>query len=134
MVEFKASIADPKTGKSYSVHLTKNKASTYVGKQIGDTVDGVFAGLPGYKLTITGGTDEAGFPMRKDVDGGGRKKVLLTDGVGFHAKRPGERRRRIVAGRKVTPEIAQLNFKITKRGMKPVEELLKPEKKEEGKK
>jgi len=125
MVEFKASIADPETGKCYSVHLTKNKASTYVGKQIGDIVDGVFAGLPGYKLTITGGTDEAGFPMRRDVDGAGRKRVLLTEGVGFHARRPGQRRRRIVVSKKVTPEIVQLNFKVTQKGMKPIEELLK---------
>ena len=125
MVEFKASIADPESGKSYSVVLTKTKASTFIGKEIGDTLDGIFAGLPGYKLTITGGTDEAGFPMRKDVDGAGRKKILTTDSTGFHAKRGGERRRRMVAGRKVDQNIVQLNFTITQRGAKPVEDILK---------
>ena len=56
MVEFKASIADPETGKCYSVLLTKNKASTFIGKEIGDTVDGIFVGLPHYKITITAST------------------------------------------------------------------------------
>lgn len=126
MVEFKASIADPESGKCYSVVLTKNKASTFIGKEIGDTLDGIFAGLPGYKLTITGGTDEAGFPMRKDVSGSNRKKILVTEGIGFHAKRGGQRRRRMIAGRKVSQNIVQLNFKITQRGAKPIEDILKP--------
>ncbi|MCK4613997.1 MAG: 30S ribosomal protein S6e [Thermoplasmata archaeon] len=125
MVEFKASIADPETGKCYSVLLTKNKASTFIGKEIGDTVDGIFVGLPHYKITITGGTDEAGFPMRKDTDGANRKKILMTDGVGFHAKRRGQRKRRMATGRKISPNIVQLNFKISQRGAKPVEGLLK---------
>jgi small subunit ribosomal protein S6e len=127
MVEFKASVADPDSGKCYSVVLTKNKASTFIGKEIGDTLDGIFAGLPGYKLTITGGTDEAGFPMRKDVDGAGRKKILTTDSTGFHALRGGERRRRMIAGRKVDQNIVQLNFKITQRGAKPIDDILKSE-------
>lgn len=127
MVEFKASIADPDSGKCYSVVLTKNKASTFIGKEIGDTLDGIFAGLPGYKLTITGGTDEAGFPMRRDVFGAYRKKVLLTGGTGFHPLRGGQRKKKMIAGRKVSQDIVQLNFKITQRGAKPVEEILKSE-------
>jgi len=124
VVEFKASIADPESGECYSVVLTKNKASTFIGKEIGDTLDGIFAGLPGYKLTITGGTDEAGFPMRNDVFGAARKKVLLTEGTGFHPLRGGQRKKKMVAGRKVSQDIVQLNFKITQRGAKPVEEIL----------
>lgn len=125
MVEFKASIADPDTGKCYAVVLAKNKASTFIGKEIGDTLDGVFAGLPGYKITITGGTDEAGFPMRKDVEGAERKRILVTDSTGFHAQRDGQRRRRMMAGRKVSQNIVQLNFVISQKGAKPIEELLK---------
>lgn len=131
MVEFKASVADPETGKCYSVLLTKHKASTFIGKEIGDTLDGIFAGLPGYKLTITGGTDEAGFPMRKDIQGGERKKVLLTGGIGFHPLRGGHRKKKMISGRKVSQNIVQLNFKITQRGAKPVEEILKVEEEKE---
>lgn len=127
MVEFKASIADPESGKCFSVVLTKNKASTFIGKEIGDTLDGIFAGLPGYKLTITGGTDEAGFPMRADVGGSARKNILVTNGIGFHERRGGQRRRKIMVGRKVSQDIVQLNFKITQRGAKPIEEILKSE-------
>ncbi len=127
MVEFKASIADPESGKCFSVVLTKNKASTFIGKEIGDTLDGIFAGLPGYKLTITGGTDEAGFPMRADVGGSARKNILVTNGIGFHEQRGGQRRRKIMVGRKVSQDIVQLNFKITQRGAKPIEEILKSE-------
>ena len=73
MVEFKAVINDVKTGKSYQMDVSGHHANSLIGKKIGDVVDGIFVSLPGYKLTISGGSDKDGVPMRSDLPGGKRK-------------------------------------------------------------
>ena len=60
MVEFKAVINDVKTGKSYQMDVSGHHANSLIGKKIGDVVDGIFVSLPGYKLTISGGSDKDG--------------------------------------------------------------------------
>ena len=82
MVEFKAVINDVKTGKSYQVPVAGHHATSLIGKKIGDVVDGIFVSLPGYKLTIAGGSDKAGVPMRADLPGVRRQNILLSDGIG----------------------------------------------------
>ena len=129
MVEFKAVINDVKTGKSYQVPVTGHHANSLIGKKIGDVVDGIFVGLPGYKLTITGGSDKDGFPMRKDLPGVKRRKLLLTRGVGFNSAEPGLRKRKSVRGNTISPDTIQLNMKVTGPGSKPIEELIKVEEK-----
>jgi len=129
MVEFKAVINDAKTGKSFQVPVTGHHANSLIGKKIGDVVDGIFVGLPGYKLTITGGSDKDGFPMRKDLPGVKRRKLLLTRGVGFNSKEPGLRKRKSVRGNTISPDTIQLNMKVTGPGAKPIEELIKVEEK-----
>jgi acyl carrier protein phosphodiesterase len=42
----------------------------------GDEFDGIFVSLPGYKLVVTGGTDHAGFSMRRDIEGSRLKRIL----------------------------------------------------------
>ena len=49
-------------------------------------------------LEITGGSDNDGFPMRKDVEGSARKKIILTGAPGFHPKTDGLRKRKSVRG------------------------------------
>ena len=56
------------------------------GMKIGDKVNGDLVEMPGYELVITGGSDNAGFPMRKDIQGSGRKRPLLSGGVGVWTK------------------------------------------------
>lgn len=129
MAEFKANVSDPKNAKTYKIDIKGRYADSLIGKKIGDQLDGYFLGLPGYKVTITGGSDKDGFPMRKDLPRAGRKRVLLAKGVGFRAKHEGVRKKRIVHGNTISPEIVQLNFKINEWGPKSVEELLKEEKK-----
>ena len=129
MVEFKAVINDAKTGKSFQVPVTGHHANSLIGKKIGDVVDGIFVGLPGYKLTITGGSDKDGFPMRKDLPGVKRRKLLLTRGVGFNSTEPGLRKRKSVRGNTISPDTIQLNMKVTGPGAKPIEELIKVEEK-----
>jgi small subunit ribosomal protein S6e len=129
MVEFKAVINDVKTGKSYQVPVTGHHANSLIGKKIGDVVDGIFVGLPGYKLSITGGSDKDGFPMRKDLPGVKRRRILITKGIGFQANEQGLRLRKSIRGNAISPEVSQLNLKITQFGSKPVDELIKVEEK-----
>jgi small subunit ribosomal protein S6e len=129
MVEFKAVINEVKTGKSYQVTVAGHHANSLIGKKIGDVVDGIFVGLPSYKLTIAGGSDRDGLPMRDDLPGVRRKNILLTDGVGFNSPENGMRRRKNIRGNTVSPDTIQINMTITHEGSKPVEELL-PKKEE----
>ena len=50
MVDFKAIINDVKTGKSYNVAVSGHHANSLIGKNIGEIVDVIFVGLPGYTL------------------------------------------------------------------------------------
>jgi len=129
MVEFKAVINDVKTGKSYQVAVAGHHANSLIGKKIGDVVDGIFVSLPGYKLTISGGSDRDGVPMRADLPGVRRKNILLSKGIGFTSKEQGLRRRKLVRGNTVSPDTTQINMTITTAGSKPVEDLL-PKKEE----
>jgi small subunit ribosomal protein S6e len=124
MVEFKANISDPKTGKSYQSVISGNQANAILGKKIGDRIDGIFVEMPGYKLEITGGSDKDGFPMRRDLPGPRRKKLLISRGLGFNPHMHGERRRKNMRGNTVSPDTVQLNLKVTTRGPRKVEELL----------
>ena len=74
MAEFKAVIADPKSGKAYKKDITGHYANALIGKKIGEDLDGLYVGLPGYKLQITGGatkTDSRCGPTCPGRDGSG---------------------------------------------------------------
>jgi small subunit ribosomal protein S6e len=92
-------------------------------------VDGIFVGLPGYKLAITGGSDKDGFPMRRDLPGVKRRRILLTRGIGFQSMEQGLRMRMSIRGNAISPEVSQLNLKITQFGSKSLDELIKVEEK-----
>ena len=115
MAKFKVIISDPETGKSTSVELEENRAVPLIGRRIGETIDGSVVGLSGHKILITGGTDGAGFPMRPDVHGGVKSKILLSGGVGYKPKEKGVRRRKTVRGNTITEDIAQINMKIVEK-------------------
>ncbi len=119
MAEGKFTISNPKNGKSYTKAL---ETDTFVGKKLGEKISGDEVGLPGYELQITGGSDNAGFPMREDIPGHGRSQPLLTKGVGIHISRKGMRKRKTVMGREIGPTTAQINLKVLKEGPKSIEE------------
>src|SRR5207302_8718693 len=89
LAEFKAVIADPKSGKSYKRDITGHYANALIGKKLGDDLDGLYVGLRGYKLQISGGSDKDGFPMRHDLPGPRGKGLLVSRGVGSRPPRPG---------------------------------------------
>ena len=130
-MEFRVVISDPKTGKAYQKVITGANANRLIGKQIGDIINGTIVELPpDYELQITGGTDKDGFPMRPDIPGTGRKRVLLSGGVGFRPKEKGMRKRKTVRGRVISKDIVQINMKVVKHGRIPLEEFFKKEQKE----
>jgi len=112
MAKFKIVISDPETGKSNVVELEEARAVPLIGRKIGDVLDGAVVGLAGHKVLITGGTDSSGFPMRPDLHGGVKARVLLSGGIGYRAKEKGKRRRRTVRGNTITEDTVQINMKI----------------------
>ncbi len=112
MVEFKLVISNPEDGTSKTVVVKDELAHVFIGLKIGDFVDGALFGYPNKKLIITGGSDKSGIPMRPDVQGGGKKYVLLAGPPGYHPKRKGERRKKLVRGNTITEDIVQINLVI----------------------
>lgn len=109
MPQFKVIVSDPKTRKSEAKEVKDAEAQFLIGRKIGEAVDASSVGFG--KIIITGGSDKAGFPMRPDVLGGGKKYVLMTAGVGFNSKTGGVKKRKLVRGNTITEEIYQVNAK-----------------------
>jgi len=115
MAKFKVIVSDPQTGTSKVVELEETRAAPFIGRRVGETVDGAVVDLPAHKVQIMGGSDNDGVPMRSNVHGGVRRSVVLSGGTGFNPKRKGERRRKTVRGSIITDEIIQINMKIVDR-------------------
>ena len=131
MVEFKVVVNDTKSGKSHNILVSGHHANSLIGKKISDEVDGIFVSLPGYKLQITGGTNKDGFPMRADLPGTTRRKLLLSKGLGYKPKENGKRKKKSIRGNTINPDVVQINMKVIKHSTKKIEDLVKVEKKEE---
>ena len=139
MADFKLVIADPKTGKTVQKEVKDEQAGPLLGMKIGDAVKGDLIGFAGYEFLITGGSDDCGFPMRKDLPGPQRKKILSVGGVGVRPLRtktlktkpfqyyPGAKQRKMVCGDTVHQSISQINLKTTKLGKESLFEAPAPE-------
>jgi small subunit ribosomal protein S6e len=121
MAKFKVIVSDPQAGTSKVVELEEARAAPFIGRRLGETLDGSAVDLPAHTVQILGGSDKDGVPMIGNVHGGVRRRVVLTAGVGFSAKKKGERRRKTVRGNIITDEIVQINMKIVERPAKPAE-------------
>ena len=121
MAKFKVIVSDPETGTSKVVELEEVRAVPFIGRKIGEVVEGAVVDLPAHKLQIMGGSDRDGVPMRPNVHGGVRRKVVLSGGVGFNPQDKGQRRRKTVRGDVITDEIVQINTKIIEKPKKPAE-------------
>ena len=117
MANFKLTISDIK-GKSLSKELKDSDANPLLGLQLGNETDASVVGLTG-KLKLTGGSDKSGVPMRNDLHGGARSRVLLVKGVGLQDAEHGTRKRKLMRGNTVSEEIYQVNCKFD--GELPVE-------------
>lgn len=116
-----------------------------VGKKIGDKVEGreIKKELENCELEITGTSDKAGFPGKKDVEGTALKGVLLKKGFSMKT-RPrkegkGKKRRllkglrlkKTVRGNTISRDTIQINMRVLKSGEKKLEEIFPKEKKVE---
>ncbi len=120
-------------GKTYQIEKSQEECRFLIGKEIGFRFAGDAIGLPGYELEVTGGTDRDGFPMRKDLPGTGRKRLLIDRKSGFHERKRvkkkmkkirGLRIRKTFRGNTISADIVQINCKVVREGEKPLEELV----------
>ena len=121
MAEFKLVIGQ-KDGKSVQKELKGNEADVLLGLKLGDKVSGDVLGLHGYEFQITGGSDKAGFPMRRDVNGTLRQRIFSTKSMGLKTSRHGEKQRKSFSGNTIFEGTAQVNVLILKNGSKPLME------------
>lgn len=98
--------------RAWQIRINDERTKHFIGLKIGDRIDGSIIGLKNVKLEIRGGSDNSGFPMRPDIPGGVKKKVLLSGPPGFHPTRKGERRRKMIRGNTITEDIVQINTMI----------------------
>jgi len=115
MAKFKVVVSDPETGKAKTVEIEGSRTVPFIGRKIGDVVDGSLIGLSGHKIMIMGGSDRDGFPMRPDIHGGAKMRVILSGGTGFKPREKGKRRRKTVRGNVITEDIFQINVKIVEK-------------------
>ncbi len=131
---FKVNIAE-KTGKTYKLEL---ETENFNDKELHQTIAGsdINAELAGYEFEITGASDKSGFTAHEAVEGFGLHKLLLSyeKGMKKRPKREGKKKRseytpkglrlrKTVRGRVLSPEIVQVNLKVTKEGAKPLVEI-----------
>ncbi len=108
MPDFQLVLSDPKTRKSAKLEVKDPTSQFFMGLKIGDTVDASSAGIHG-KIKITGGSDRSGTPMRTDVQGSGKKRILLGNPPGIRAGESGFRKRKLVRGNTISSEVYQIN-------------------------
>ena len=131
MASFKIIISDTK-GKSIVKELKDSDANPLLGLLVGQETDASIVGLEG-KIKITGGSDKSGVPMRPDLFGGSRKRILIPQGVGMQDTEKGLRKRKLLRGNTISEEIYQINTKFNGeiKIEKPKEEAPKEKPKEE---
>lgn len=120
MATFKVVISNPKNGIAKQIEISGDTVEKLIGKRIGDEIPIKELGINlseifgeeiplDARLKIRGGTDKDGFPMRPDVHGPRRVRILLSKGPGFRPKEKGERRKKTVRGNTISPDIVQIN-------------------------
>ena len=132
---FRFDIGDPKSKKTF--HL-EAEAESLNGMKIGETVKGesIKPELAGYEFEITGASDKAGFPYKKDVEGTNLKRIMLKKGFCLHKlkkrkknsprKRIGKglKKRRAVRGNTISEDTMQINLKVLKEGKNTIAKIL----------
>ncbi len=125
MAKFQLVLSDPETGQAHIKILEGPQAAPLIGKNIGENVEGNNLGFPNYTFRLTGGTDSDGFPMRPDLPGGRKWRILVKKGgVGYRPKDKTLRRKRTFRGRMISEDIYQVNLKVMEKGETPLVELI----------
>ncbi len=104
----------------------ESNSESFIGLKLGEKIEGkeILPELEGYVFEISGASDKAGIPSKKDVEGSAIKRVLLTKGWGMHTSRPkGLRLKKTVRGNALSADTLQINLKVEKEGSKKFEEI-----------
>jgi small subunit ribosomal protein S6e len=127
MAKLKLIVSDPESGKANVLEVEGGKAQALIGRHLGEVIDGSPIGMSSTNLRISGGCDRDGIPMRPDVHGGAKKYIVLSGGIGFKPRRPGERKRKLVRGSMITDETYQVNLvKVTGAQAVAIKEIAPP--------
>ncbi|MFX1417701.1 MAG: eS6 family ribosomal protein [Promethearchaeota archaeon] len=106
----------PGKGLSKLIEIDEKKFR-FEGMKIGDIIKGGVIGFPNYEFKITGGSDSSGFPMRKDVHGPVKKRILVSKrSIGYKPQRNGEKRRKTVRGNEISHDMTLINLRVIKYG------------------
>ena len=120
-------------GKAWKI---ENDSEAWVGRKIGEKLSGneISGDFEGYELEITGTSDIAGFPGKKDEEGPNLTRVLLTRGWGCWTEPKGLRKhpvkfqdgvrlRKTVRGNTISRSTVQINIRVVKAGNKKLAEM-----------
>ena len=132
-------------GKSYQL---ETDVPSLEGRKIGDKIEGeaIKSDLNGYELEITGTSDSAGFPGKKDEEGRGLRKVLLKKGFGMKTRQrkegegkerqmpKGFKQKKTVRGNTISEAVVQVNCNVIEEGSKKLEKVFGGEDESEGEK
>ena len=110
-------------GKGYSKELSETEGQAFLNKKMKEKISGNTFGFKNYEFEITGGSDKDGFPMRYDLPGAARKKLLLNKAPGVKIDRKGMRKRKTVRGNIIAEDIKQINLNVLKEGEKKLSEI-----------
>ena len=107
----------PGKGLSKLIEIDEKKSRFFEAKKIGESINGGLIGFPNYEFEITGGSDASGFPMRKDVHGPVKKRILVSKrGIGYKPTRKGQKRRKMIRGSEISFDMTLINLKVLKYG------------------
>ena len=117
---FKINISQ--NSKTYNL---ESEAEILIGKKIGESFKGeiISPELKGYELKITGTSDLSGIPGKKNLDGQGYHRELLTYGFGMKSRIKGLRKRKTLRGEEISLKTIQINTQVLKEGGKKFSEL-----------
>jgi small subunit ribosomal protein S6e len=106
----------PGKGLSKLIEIDEKKFR-FEGMKIGEIIKGGLIGFPNYEFQVMGGSDASGFPMRKDVHGPVKKRILVSKrAIGYKPKRKGEKKRKMIRGNEISYDMTLLNLKVVKYG------------------
>jgi small subunit ribosomal protein S6e len=109
-----------KDGKTFQTELNEEQSQLLIGNKISDKIIGDNFGFEGYEFEITGGSNNSGTPMRRDIEGVIKKRIFTVQGVGVHKKGHGQKQRKTVCGNTISESTSQVNVKIIKAGKTPL--------------
>lgn len=115
-----------------------NKKAIFFTEKVGETIDGEAVGFPNHSFKITGGSDLAGFPHEKGIQGEGLRRVLRRTSSSSGSQRKkvskrtggqkiidlrGVRLRKRVRGEELSEWTRQVNLVLREEDGTPVEEM-----------